>query len=275
MNNMLIKHFQQLYDFNRMSHAFLICNTFYQNIKDDLEYIFSNYFFDKTEKIFDNPDIIYIKPENGIITKEKIINLQELFKTYSLTNKNRIYIIEEAEKLNQYASNCLLKFLEEPQSNIYAFLITSNVNKILPTIKSRCQLLMFDNTTDNNIKEIQEEVLNNYIDIILLFENNGYDSLPYIYTKINKKMEKEDLKVFIKVLKYFYRDCLNYFIFKELKIFNFCESTIKSVVALNNKEKIINKLFIVINEESKLDYNINVNLCLDRILIEMDGVKND
>ena len=47
--------------------------------------------------------------------------------------------------MNDYASNSLLKFLEEPEKNIYAFLISSNVMKVLETIKSRCQLIMLDN----------------------------------------------------------------------------------------------------------------------------------
>ena len=55
-----------------------------------------------------------IKTEAQSIKKEEILQLKEKFKTKSVYNSKRIYIIEEAEKLNSSSANTLLKFLEEP-----------------------------------------------------------------------------------------------------------------------------------------------------------------
>ena len=55
----------------------------------------------------------------------------------------QIYIIKDADKMNVAAQNSLLKFLEEPNPNHFAFLTTSNYKKLLDTIVSRCQFIHF------------------------------------------------------------------------------------------------------------------------------------
>lgn len=271
MNSLLIKHFERDYQSNRLSHAFLVCNTYYEEIKDDLEYVLSNYFFDVNKNLIDNPDLYIIKPTNGKILKEEILKLQESFMTYSLTNKNKVYIIEEVEKMNQHASNSLLKFLEEPAQNIYAILITSNLNKVLPTIKSRCQILMIDNKNDFKMVSYDKDYINKILDIISGFEKEKYDFLPYIYANFNKKIEKEDLKNFIKVVKYFYEDCLNNLLNSEIVNFKDYKDYVINVSSLNDVKKVVNKLYIIVKEENKLDYNLNTNLFLDNLLIRLEG----
>lgn len=273
MNELLIKHFERNFTTNRMSHAFLICNTFYDCIKDDLEYILSNYFFDGSKNIYDNPDIYIVRPSNDKIVKEDILSLQASFKTKSLLNRNKVYIIESAEKMNSYASNALLKFLEEPEQNIYGILISSNLNKVLSTIKSRCQILMVDNESLFNLNKFDSNYVSNVVNIIDLFENYGYDSISFIYEYINKKIEKEDLKIIIKIVKYFYRDCLNYLLFNTINIFVNYKDIIDKIVKKNCEKIIVDKLFILLKEESKLEYNVNTNLFLDNLLIELEKVR--
>jgi DNA polymerase-3 subunit delta' len=55
----------------------------------------------------------------------------------------RFFIIDEADKMNDEASNALLKTLEEPASSSHIFLITSRPDSLLPTVRSRCQTLRF------------------------------------------------------------------------------------------------------------------------------------
>ncbi len=55
----------------------------------------------------------------------------------------RVFIIDEAEKMNDSAANALLKTLEEPAATSYIILITSRPNSLLPTIRSRCQTIRF------------------------------------------------------------------------------------------------------------------------------------
>ena len=58
----------------------------------------------------------------------------------------RVYIINHAESMNEYAANSLLKFLEEPAPNIVAILLADNQYQILDTIVSRCQVISLINS---------------------------------------------------------------------------------------------------------------------------------
>ena len=57
--------------------------------------------------------------------------------------RRKVFIISEAEQMRVEAANALLKLLEEPPGNLVLILVTANIYQILPTIKSRCQLLRF------------------------------------------------------------------------------------------------------------------------------------
>lgn len=71
------------------------------------------------------------------------------FKVYE--GKKKIFIITEADQMRMEAANALLKLLEEPPDNLMLILITANIYKILPTIKSRCQLLRFGRLAEEDI----------------------------------------------------------------------------------------------------------------------------
>ncbi len=272
MDNFLVNYFKTEYNNNRMSHAFLICNTFYAYIRNDLEYILSNYFFDG-DNCEENPDIYIIKPTDKIL-KDDILKLKESFKSYSLTHKNKVYIIDGVEKMNSYAANALLKFLEEPESNIYAILITSNISKVISTIKSRCQLLMIDNKNIFDIKNIESNFFEKALAIVKLYETHSYDCISYIYDNLDKKIEKEDLKIIIKIVKYFYRDCLDYLLFDRLDLFESYKYIADVVIKKNDESMLVNKLMVLMKEENKLEYNLNTNLFLDNLLIELEKISN-
>ena len=85
-------------------------------------------------------DFYLINPETVGINKEEIDKLFHVFQGKSLKeNGKRVYVIYGFERLDEYVSNKILKFLEEPSDNIHALLMTENANKLLSTIKSRCQ----------------------------------------------------------------------------------------------------------------------------------------
>ena len=59
----------------------------------------------------------------------------------SVSSEKKVYIINGVENLNIAASNSILKFLEEPEENIIAILVCDNINNVLETIISRCQVI--------------------------------------------------------------------------------------------------------------------------------------
>jgi DNA polymerase-3 subunit delta' len=60
-----------------------------------------------------------------------------------MAGQKRVFIVIEAEKMNDEASNSLLKILEEPPPFSHIILVTPNPYRIIPTLKSRCQVFQF------------------------------------------------------------------------------------------------------------------------------------
>ena len=103
------------------------------------------------------PDIIYVSHEKpNTISVDDIrsqVNNDIGIKPYS--SKYKIYIIDEAEKMNVQAQNALLKTIEEPPAYAVILLLTTNADMFLPTILSRCVTL--------NIKVVADDVIKWYL----------------------------------------------------------------------------------------------------------------
>ena len=89
------------------------------------------------------PDVTLIKPVNQVIKTERIRELVGQFSQAGIESQQQVFIIEQAEKMHPNAANSLLKVIEEPQSEVYIFFLTSDEEKMLPTIRSRTQIFHF------------------------------------------------------------------------------------------------------------------------------------
>jgi DNA polymerase-3 subunit delta' len=76
--------------------------------------------------------------------------------------KARVFLIDEADKLNDASANALLKVLEEPPRTSHLILITARPAMLLPTILSRCQMIRFSPLTP---AEIESHLVKNDIDV--------------------------------------------------------------------------------------------------------------
>ncbi|MBO8239218.1 DNA polymerase III subunit delta' [Prochlorococcus marinus XMU1412] len=141
-----------------------------------------------------HPDFLIIEPDSLLATKssgsfdlEKTIrsgseiikiaqirNIKTFLSQKSIHSEKKIVLIIDAHLLNEAASNCLLKTLEEPSNGIF-ILLTSQLNLLLDTIISRCQIVRFRPFSSKQIKSILKE----YLDTSKL--------------KINTKIKLEDL----------------------------------------------------------------------------------
>ena len=102
-----------------------------------------------------HPDIIYVQHEKpntiGVDDIRVQINQDIAVKPYSSPYK--IYIVDEAEKMNVQAQNALLKTIEEPPAYGVILLLTTNADAFLPTILSRCIRLDLKPVADDKLKE--------------------------------------------------------------------------------------------------------------------------
>lgn len=89
-----------------------------------------------------HPDCHIIGEENGAMIKVDTIRWvqEQVYQTYQI-GPYQIFIITKAHRLNQAASNALLKILEEPPSHTLFFLESQYMHSLLPTVISRCQVI--------------------------------------------------------------------------------------------------------------------------------------
>lgn len=246
-------------------------------------------------------DLTIINPVNNVITKEKILEIEKLFSTKSISNNRRIYVINGCEKMNLHASNALLKFLEEPAENIIAILVTNNVNEVLETIKSRCQLIKFNREVkivekdDNQIfdylfatnsftQKMQEEqkknIVNDIIEFLNLIEINSFDGIIYLNKYLGNYLvkeknitPKENIDIILNLMLYVYFDILKFIVNPNFKtIFNLRDQIFECSIKNNSIEKLEKKIKILLKYIQINKYNVNANLLLDNLIIELGGV---
>lgn len=104
---------------------------------DDKKEEFERVFFSQ------HSDIGQIIPCRNNVLVNSIRDLEKEANYRPYEANARFFIIDDADKMNDAASNALLKTLEEPSETAYIFLITSRPDALLPTILSRCQTLRF------------------------------------------------------------------------------------------------------------------------------------
>lgn len=233
-----------------------------------------------------------VEPISNNIKKEQLIDLQKEVQNKPIEGNKIVYIIKNCEKLTAASSNSILKFLEEPADDIVAILLTDNISYVLPTIKSRCQvvnfnrikkdknentydlfynLLIFDNSDPDDINKKIDAVVN-FIENI---ETKGINEFIYIKNIWDVIKNQQEYNIFVSIMIYFYMDVLYSKIGKEIKyMYNFTDivDLIKSKNTLND---IINKIYVL--EQAKLEGTNNVNnkLLLDKIIIELGGEKHE
>ena len=115
-----------------------------------------------------HPDVHWIDPDGQSIKTEQIKALQAEFGYQGMESTKKVYIITNAEALTTNASNRILKFLEEPELEATALLLTDNGQGIIPTIRSRCQIIDLQPLND---KAFYHRLIN--LENISINENNA------------------------------------------------------------------------------------------------------
>lgn len=233
-----------------------------------------------------------INPDGLQIKKEQMSELQEEFSKVSLEANRKVYIINECEKMNLQASNSILKFLEEPIDNITAILVTNNINKVLKTIVSRCQVISLNKSSyvgnDNSLENIASILTNSSVDrdkflndektktlydsvinFINFYEDNKKDTIVYTKKMWHDKFKERQDNVFaIDVMINFYYDVLKYKINGQVSVFVNEIELIKKISS-NEMEDILHRLELLIEVKKLIGNNLNINLLIDYMIIKL------
>ncbi len=100
------------------------------------------------------PDVIWVQRERSSIGVEEI--REQLCNTMDIrpfSSPYKIYIVPEAERMTEAAQNAVLKTIEEPPEYGVVILLTSNINGLLPTIRSRCLRLEFHPLATSTVEQ--------------------------------------------------------------------------------------------------------------------------
>jgi DNA polymerase-3 subunit delta' len=91
----------------------------------------------------DHPDVGLVNAPKRLLLVEQMRQIEREANFRPYEGKARFFLIEEADKLNDSSANALLKVLEEPPHTSHIVLLTSRPAMLLPTIRSRCQMIRF------------------------------------------------------------------------------------------------------------------------------------
>jgi DNA polymerase III subunit delta' len=100
----------------------------------------------------DHPDVGLVVAPKRVLRVEQMRQIEKEANYRPFEGKARIFLIDEADKLNDASANALLKVLEEPPKTSYLILITARPAMLLPTILSRCQMIRFSPLTPDEIE---------------------------------------------------------------------------------------------------------------------------
>ena len=174
--------------------------------------------------------------------------------------------------MNVYAANKLLKFLEEPEEDIVAILTTENRNKIIETIVSRCQLLRFF-VYENKFDKYDDEYIDELFEFVLNIEENKEKAIAFQNRyDIKKLSERKYIQEFLNNLLYIYDDVIKYSNNKELEFFHNYVDKIKRISENNTIDDIKKKVIAINTCIERLEYNPNIKLLIDKLIIVMSGV---
>ena len=100
----------------------------------------------------DHPDVGLVVAPKRVLRVEQMRQIEKEANFRPFEGKARVFLIDEADKLNDASANALLKVLEEPPRTSHLILITARPAMLLPTILSRCQMIRFSPLTPAEIE---------------------------------------------------------------------------------------------------------------------------
>ena len=269
----IIKNIEKTFLEKKNSHAFLFeTNNITKCYEDVLNIIkvITNHEYDNLIDNNNFPDLISVEPDGKEIKVFQIENIIETFSTTSIMGSYSIYIIKEAEKLNLSSANKILKFLEEPEKNIVGFFITTSVSKILPTIKSRCELFKINYMLEDikDVLSITEEQYK-YFEETMDFAFKLNSTKKYIlmnHVKQIAKKERFEIETILDILRKAYIIKYDYL----LNRLNCDKSLIEQIlvsVDINDIKILAKRITLIEQIQGEFKFNLNKELILNKMIL--------
>ena len=153
----VMKQLQTIFNKNRLAHAYIFDGEKGTGKVDIMQYFVKLILCDNPQQNVpcetcrncrrvdsgNHPNVHQIFPDGQFIKIDQIRELVSEMKMMGMEEGRKIYVLHHADRLNIASANMLLKFLEEPDGDVMAILLTEQMQAMLPTIRSRCQHIKF------------------------------------------------------------------------------------------------------------------------------------
>ena len=207
-------------DHNRLVHAYII-DGMKGSGKKELVYFITQALYCKQRQTGEAPcmtcpqctkisnghlvDLVEVFPDGQTIKVDQIRELRQQLSTSGMESSKKVCIIHQADHLTIGASNSLLKFLEEPVSQVYFFLLTENLAKVLPTIQSRCQVVRIMQANSEQFEKtlVAEGVHSSLAKFISYITQDGEEALQLAQSEAFISLKKESWHWFVRSVEYY------------------------------------------------------------------------
>ena len=152
-----------------------------------------------------NPDIIYVEPtDKKVISAEQARQIVTDAYIKPFESQKKVYIINDASKLNEFSQNCLLKVLEEPPEYAVFIIIATTETVLLQTVLSRCTVVRFSAVDKETVRKYIKNYYPDYInqaDLLYSLSSGAPENIKKIIDNPDYEMiRKESFKMLIPLL---------------------------------------------------------------------------
>lgn len=282
---------------NENFHAYLFY-SFDKELNNNIALAFAKSLICKNKTICDScsacqqfdshshPDVVILNQAS--IKVEDVNKLVDKLNTKPISADVKVFVILNAENINEISQNKLLKSLEEPASQNVFILSSSKTDKLLPTVMSRLNKVYIPKLTENDKKVLANELKEQNIDIskyvntnlslteIINFETNEefkntIKNIDFLFSNLKttadipsvvSKLNNINKELFFPILQDLFLSCLN----DEKKF----DKTLTMLIDVNFSKKALRRCIPLINEAYKKQMsNVNFGYILDNLLFNI------
>ncbi|WEG12751.1 DNA polymerase III subunit delta' [Pullulanibacillus sp. KACC 23026] len=252
-----------------------------------------------------HPDLVLVQPDGKSIKKEQVTGLIKEFSYKGMESSKKFFIIESAESMTTQAANSLLKFIEEPQNETIAVLITESQHQLLDTIVSRCQTLTFSPLLSKDLEDqlrekgygftisrVSSVITQNIDEAELLCQQDWFakacsivinlmkeahsrpdQAFIYLYDQVIPLFQEQDqAPLALGLILLWLRDCMNAHLgHDEQIVFKDQEEIIKDQALRSSLTNLAEQMTFVMSATKRLGSNVQFTSVLEQLLYRLQG----
>ena len=249
------------------------------------------------------PNLLQIEPDGQFIKIDQIRELISEMTRTGFEEGRKFYIIQHADRLNNSSANTLLKFLEEPEGEVTALLLTEAYQSILPTIQSRCQHVKFSDipldilmdqlqaqgisysmaSTVSHVTNSLETAISlandeqfahgrrTVLKLVEAIKKNIHEALFIVYEDwLPSFKEKSEIEQALDLLLFAYRDIVAVKAdLKSVLVYPDMLASFREIALHSTYEQLSNQMQAILHARQNLQRNMNRTLMMEQLMLNL------